>query len=502
MTAAAPALRDRVPVPALAELAGPLPDYMVIGGERLGGSGRAMIEVVDPATGGPIGAVPAATAADVDHAVAVSRQALAGPWSKTKPAERARILLRTAQAIRADAERLAIIETLDCGKPLREAKGDVETAARYFEYYAGAADKLQGDSIPLGPNYMSFTLLEPVGVTAHIVPWNFPLVQVARGVAPALAAGNTAIVKPAEQTPMTAVILAAILAQAGLPAGVYGAVTGYGHDAGAALAAHPGVNHVTFTGSVATGKTVMAAAASHVASVTLELGGKSPVVVLADADIDAAVAGTVKAFTLNAGQVCSAGSRLVVEQAVAAPMIAKLMAAVAKMRVGHGLDNPEIGPIVSQKQLDRIDRLVKDAMAAGAERLAGSGIATVKGCEGGYFYSPTVLKAKGPGGIEVREEIFGPVLTVQTAGSAEEALSLANGTDYGLVGGIYTRDVGRALALARGIEAGQIFINEFFAGGVETPFGGVKNSGFGREKGLEALKSYLRVKCITTRIDR
>jgi acyl-CoA reductase-like NAD-dependent aldehyde dehydrogenase len=502
MSVAASAPRDRYFVHALAGQAGPLPDHMVIGDEALRGGGRDMIEVVDPATGGPIGAVPAATAADVDHAVAVSRRALAGSWARTKPAERARILLRVAQAIRDNAGRLAVIETLDCGKPLREARGDIETAARYFEYYAGAADKLQGNSIPLGPDYMAFTVCEPVGVTAHIVPWNFPLVQVARGVAPALAAGNTVIVKPAEQTPMTAVILAGLLAKAGLPTGVYGVVTGYGHSTGATLAAHPGVNHVTFTGSVVTGKAVMTAAASHVASVTLELGGKSPVVVLADADIDAAVAGTIKAFCLNAGQVCSAGSRLIVEKAAEAAMLDRLGKALGAMQAGHGLDDPAISPIISRKQLERIDRLVASSVAAGAERLAGSGILTVKGLEDGYFYSPTVLKAQGSDGIEVREEIFGPVLTVQTADSPEHALSLANGTDYGLVAGVYTRDVGRALILARDIEAGQIFLNEYFAGGVETPFGGVKNSGFGREKGLEALKSYLRVKCITARIDR
>lgn len=479
---------------------GPLPDYMLIGGERV--RGRASIESLDPATGEAIGAVPAATAADVEHAVAVSRQALRGPWEKMKPAERSRILLRTAQAIRSDAARLAVIETLDCGKPLREARGDVETAARYFEYYAGIADKLQGDSIPLGRDYMSFTLREPVGVTAHVVPWNFPLVQVARGVAPALAAGNTAIVKPAEQTPMTAILLGDILEGAGLPRGVYGVVTGYGHDAGAALASHPGVNHVTFTGSVATGKAVMQAAAQHVASVTLELGGKSPIVVLADADVGSAVAGTIKAFCLNAGQVCSAGSRLIVDKRIEAEVLDRLVQAVKAMRLGHGLGDPDIGPIISRKQLDRIDRLVSQAAAAGAEIIAGGGVQTVAGLDGGYFYAPTLVHARGAGGIEVQEEIFGPVLTVQTADGPEEAMSLANCTDYGLVAGIYTRDIGRALALARDVEAGQVFINEYFAGGVETPFGGVKNSGFGREKGLEALKSYYRIKCITARIDR
>lgn len=482
------------------EFVGVLPDYMLIDGCQV--RSRDRLESLDPATGEAIGTLPAGTAADVDHAVEVSCRALRDPWMKTKPADRSRILLRTAHAIRSAAARLAVVETLDCGKPLREARGDIETAARYFEYYAGMADKLQGDSIPLGPDYMSFTLCEPVGVTAHVVPWNFPLVQVARGVAPALAAGNTVVVKPAEQTPMTAVLLGEMLEAAGLPRGVYGVVTGYGNSVGSALAAHPGISHVTFTGSVATGKSVMQAAAAHIASVTLELGGKSPIVVLADADVSSAVSGTVKAFCLNAGQVCSAGSRLIVDRRIEAEILDKLASAVKGMQLGHGLTDPAIGPITSRKQLDRIDRLVSQAAAAGAEIIAGGRIATVSGLERGTFYAPTLVRARGSGGIEVQEEIFGPVLTVQTADGPEHALSLANCTDYGLVAGIYTRDIGRALALARDIDAGQVFINEYFAGGVETPFGGVKNSGFGREKGLEALRSYYRVKCITTRIDR
>jgi len=481
---------------------GPLPDYMVIDGERVDRGERDEIAVLDPAVGLPIGSVPAGNAADVDQAVEASRRALRETWKRVKPVERARILLGAAAAIRRQAHRLAVIEVLDCGKPLREARGDIETAARYFEYYAGIADKLQGDSIPLGPDYMSFTLHEPVGVTAHIVPWNFPLVQVARGIAPALAAGNTTVVKPAEQTPYSAILLADILDEAGLPRGVYSVVTGYGPTVGEALAAHPDVNHVTFTGSVKTGKAVMAAAATHVASVTLELGGKSPVVVLEDADIDAAVAGTVKAICLNAGQVCSAGSRLVVHRSIGEEVVGRVAEALSRLKLGHGLNDPGLGPIISAEQLQRVDSIVKAAIQGGAEVVTGSGRVTVPGLERGFFYAPTVLRARDSTAVEVQEEIFGPVLTVQVAEDAEEALLLANATNYGLVAGIYTRDIGRALALARDLEGGQIFINEFFAGGVETPFGGVKQSGFGREKGLDALKSYLRVKCVTARIDR
>ena len=479
--------------------AGPLPDYMVIDGVRVGRESRDAIEVLDPAIGQVIGCVPAGTAADVDRAAASSRRAYRC-WSRAKPVERARILYRAAEAIRRQADRLSIVEVLDCGKPLREARADVETAARYFEYYAGIADKLQGDSIPLGPDYMSFTLHEPVGVTAHIVPWNFPLVQVARGVAPALAAGNTVVVKPAEQTPHSAIILVDLLGEAGLPKGVYSVLTGYGPAVGGALCSHPEVNHVTFTGSVRTGKAVMTAAATHVASVTLELGGKSPVVVLEDADIDAAVAGTVKAICLNAGQVCSAGSRLVVQKSVKDQVVEGICEKLSGMTVGHGLANPDIGPIVSAEQLELIDGMVTAATQRGAHAVIGSGRMKLAGAEEGFFYAPTVLMAQDVAAIEVQEEIFGPVLTVQAAEDAEEALHLANATNYGLVAGIYTRDVDRALALARDLEAGQVFINEYFAGGVETPFGGVKQSGFGREKGLDALRSYLRVKCVTARI--
>jgi aldehyde dehydrogenase (NAD+) len=477
-----------------------VPDRMVIGGAKVAAASGRRFATVDPATGRVLGEVPAAGAADVDRAVQAAKAALNDTWRRTLPAQRSRILQQTARLIRERAERIARVETLDCGKPLRESLADVETAARYFEYYAGIADKLQGDTIPLGPDYVSFTLHEPVGVTAHVIPWNFPLVTTARGVAPALACGCTAVVKPATLTPLTALMLADILAEAGLPDGVYNVVTGFGHEAGVPLVAHPDVAHVTFTGSVDTGKLIMKSAAEHVASVTLELGGKSPVVVLADADLDAAVQGTLKAIFSNAGQVCSAGSRLVVERKAYAPMMERLVASAQAMQMGHGLDNPDLGPLVSQEQLDRVDGYVADARRRGVRVAAGGERAAVPSLRGGFFYHATILDGAPPGDAVVQEEIFGPVLTVQTADSPEEALALANGTPFGLVAGIYARDVTRALRLARDLEAGQVFINQFFAGGVETPFGGVKQSGFGREKGLEALKSYYRVKCVTARI--
>ncbi|MCP4472869.1 MAG: aldehyde dehydrogenase family protein [Gammaproteobacteria bacterium] len=477
-----------------------LPETMVIGGEPVTAGGGGAIETIDPATGRIIGRFPDADANDVDRAVTNAKQALQGEWRSFTPAARGRILYQTAALIRADAELLARVETLESGKPIREARGDIETAAGYFEYYAGIADKLQGDTIPLGPDYMSFTLHEPVGVTAHIIPWNFPLVTTARGVAPALAAGNTAVVKPAEQTSLTSLMLAEILLRAGLPAGVCNIITGFGPSAGGPLSAHPDVAHVTFTGSVVTGKTVMQTAAEHVASVTLELGGKSPVVVLADADLEAAVEGCLKAIYLNAGQVCSAGSRLVVERPVYAQMMDRLVAGAEALTLGHGLDDAPLGPLISQQQLDRVAGYVDNARAASISVATGGHVAEVEGLEGGVFYAPTILDDVATDAIVAQEEIFGPVLCVQVVDSPEEAISVANSTEFGLVAGIYTRDVTRALNFARDVDAGQIFINQYFAGGIATPFGGTKNSGFGREKGLAALASYYQVKCVTARI--
>jgi len=483
-----------------AGLAADVPRRLYIDGRWIDAASTETLSSYDPATGEVLGEVAAGSMADVDAAVAAARAAANGPWRRLTPAARSRILHRAAAIIRRDHERLACIESLDSGKPLREARSDVETTARYFEYYAGVADKLQGDTIPLGQDYLSYTLHEPVGVTAHIIPWNFPLVTTARGVAPALAAGNSAVVKPAEETPFTALLLAEILAEAGLPAGVYNAVTGTGEDAGAALVSHADVAHVTFTGSVETGRLVMAAAARHVASVTLELGGKSPVVVLADADLRSAVEGTLKAAFTNAGQVCSAGSRLVVERTVADTVIEALVAAARALRAGRGIDDPDLGPLISPHQLSKVAACVSNARTRRVRVLTGGQVLRMQGLEGGWFYEPTLLMCADRVDPVVQEEIFGPVLTVQVAESPEEALALANGTGFGLVAGIYTRDVTRALGLARDIDAGQIFINQYFAGGVETPFGGTRNSGFGREKGLEALRNYFRVKAVTARI--
>ncbi|MBL0144119.1 MAG: aldehyde dehydrogenase family protein [Betaproteobacteria bacterium] len=453
----------------------------------------------DPASGEVITEVPISGPLVVDQAVQSAKEGLKA-WGKVLPAERSRVLSRTAAIIRREAPRLAIIESLDSGKPLREAQVDIESCARYFEYYAGIADKMQGDTIPLGPDYVSLTLHEPVGVTAHIIPWNFPMVTTSRGLGPALAAGCSAVVKPAEQTPLSTLALMDILTEAGLPPGVCNVVCGPGAITGDALASHPDVSHVTFTGSVKTGKAVMTAAARNVASVTLELGGKSPLTVLSDADIGASVEGILKGIFTNAGQVCSAGSRLVVERPVAEEVISKLLNRVAGFKFGRGLDNPDLGPLVSDVQLSKVAGMVKVARDRGVEVLSGGEVAKVSGLEGGWFYAPTILQVTDPGDAIAQEEVFGPVLIVQVVDSFDEAVAVANSTEYGLVAGIYTRDVSKAFRFAKAVDAGQVFINQFFAGGVETPFGGTRRSGFGREKGLEGLRSYFRVKTITARI--
>ncbi len=477
-----------------------LPDRLVIDGTTVPAVSGRTLDVFDPGTGRVFTQVAAGDATDIDRAVDAARRALKGPWGRLAPAERGRILSRAAALIRAEAERLAVVETLDSGKRLAEAKGDVAGAARAFEYYAGACDKLHGDSIPLGPDYLAYTVNEPVGVAAQIVPWNYPISTLARGLAPALAAGCAVVAKPAEQTPLTALMLADILLRAGLPAGACNVVTGTGAQAGAPLVAHPGVDHITFTGSVATGIGVMKAAAPNVTRLVLELGGKSPVIVLADADLDAAVEGVLGAIFENAGQICSAGSRLIVEHRIHAAFVARVAARARALKIGHGLRACDMGPVNSPLQLERIAGFVDRAKACGAKVACGGSRDVDPESGRGWFFQPTILDNLAPDDEAVTSEIFGPVLAVQVADDAAHAVALANGTAFALVAGIYTKDFSTAHRLARGIDAGQVYINEYFAGGIETPFGGNRKSGFGREKGLEALRSYCKLKSVTARL--
>lgn len=460
--------------------------------------GRLAVE--DPGTGRAHTRVAAGEADDVDRAVQAARRALAGPWRRSTPAERGRVLMRAAGALREHAARLAVAETLDCGKRLAESLDDVAGAARCFEYYAGACDTLQGASIPLGPDHVAWTVHEPAGVAAQIVPWNYPLSTTARGLAPALAAGCAVVVKPAEQTPTTALMLAALLHEAGLPPGACNVVCGTGPAAGAPLVSHPGVDHITFTGSVATGQAVMRAAAEPVTRLVLELGGKSPVVVLADADLDAAADGVFGAIFENAGQICSAGSRLVVARALHAPLVERLVERARALPLAHGLRDAGMGPLISAAQRERVAGFVERAGQRGIEPRCGGRRRGDPETGLGWFFEPTILDDLRPDDECVQHEIFGPVLAVQVFDEIDEALALANGTPYALVAGVYTRSFAAAHRLARDLDAGQVYLNEYFAGGIALPFGGNRRSGFGREKGLEALRSYTRVKGVAGRI--
>jgi len=477
-----------------------LPDGHYIDGAGVPAISRATMESFDPSTAQAFARFAAGDAQDVDCAVAAARRALSGPWRRTTPAERGRILARTAALIRAHAAPLAIVECVDAGKRLAEARGDVASAARTFEYYAGACDKLQGRSIPLDVDHLAYTVLEPVGVCAQVVPWNYPLATLARGLAPALAAGCTVVVKPAETTPFTALLLAELLTEAGLPPGVCNVVTGTGAQAGAALVAHPQVDHITFTGSVPTGMEVMRAAASNVTHVLLELGGKSPVVVMADADVPQAVDGVFGAIFENAGQICSAGSRLVVARPLHAQIVEALTVRAQGLSLGHALTDPGLGPVNSAAQVARIAGHVDRARQRGVQVATGGRATTDPASGSGWFFEPTLLDGLAPDDPAVQQEIFGPVLCVQVFDDADEALALANGTDFALAAGVYTRDFAMAHRMARDLDAGQVYINEYFAGGIEVPFGGNRRSGFGREKGLEALRNYCRVKSVAARL--
>jgi acyl-CoA reductase-like NAD-dependent aldehyde dehydrogenase len=478
-------------------------EQLIIDGGRAKASDGATIDVINPSSGAVLATIAKATAADVDRAVRAARRALdSKEWGGIAPAERGRILNRIAAGIRDRAEELATLESQDNGKPLGQARNDVAVAARYFEFYAGVADKIMGNTIPLAPGLLDYTVREPIGVSAQIVPWNYPIQIGARGIAPALAAGCAVVVKPSSEAPMTALRLGEIAIECGLPAGALNIVPGTGSEAGAALASHPDINQLTFTGSVEVGVAVAKMAAENVVPVVMELGGKSPNVVFADADMDLTVKMVANAIFQNAGQTCSAGSRLLVERKAHATLVERLAEHAARMRVGPGTDDPDMGPIISRRQLETIERYVDIGRDEGATIVAGGVRPPELAASGGYYFRPTVLDRVGPDMRVAQEEIFGPVLSVIEFEDVEEAATIANRSQYGLIAGVWTRDINKALALAGRIKAGQIYINTYGAGGgVELPFGGYKKSGYGREKGLEALASYTQVKNVCIRFD-
>ncbi|KKJ76761.1 aldehyde dehydrogenase [Kiloniella litopenaei] len=474
-----------------------LPNKLFINGEWVSASTTKTIESKDPGNGKVFASVSAGQAEDIDKAVKAARDAFINVWRDMKPSKRGHILSKAAEILEQKADYFAVVEALDSGKPLDEAKGDVASSVGALRYYAGCADKIQGDTFPLGDGVFSFSSVDPVGVTAHIIPWNYPLATTLRGVAPALAAGCTAVVKPAEQTSLTALMLADVFVEAGLPDGVYNVITGTGAEAGSPLVNHPEVQHITFTGSVGTGTLVMDAAAKNINSVTLELGGKSPIVALADCDLEKTAEGVLWAIFYNAGQICSAGSRLVVERTIHRELVDRIVEKTSQLKAGHALTNPNYGAINSIEQLEKIDGFVERAKARGITVACGGERIKTKETENGWFYAPTIMDDVPMDDELVQQEIFGPVLTVQVVDSLEEAIKAANCTDFALAAGVYTQNISHALKLSKSIDSGQVTVNDYWAGGIEVPFGGNRSSGIGREKGLEALRNYVTTKAIT-----
>ncbi|WP_181780616.1 aldehyde dehydrogenase family protein [Pseudonocardia pini] len=453
----------------------------------------------NPADGEVLAEVGRGLAADVDAAVRAAERALPA-WSRPKPAERGRILLRLAAVLREHADELARLETLDNGQALVQSHGDVETAARYFEFYGGAADKLHGETIPLGADYLSYTVNEPFGVVGFVLPWNAPLNQAARGLGPALATGNVAVVKPAEDTPLTSLELARLALEAGVPPGVLNVVPGYGHEAGAALVEHPGVRKIAFTGSVDTGALIARTAADRLVPVTLELGGKSPNIVFPDADLDAVARSSWIGFTFKSGQVCSAGTRLLVHADVYDDVVERLVTRAAGATLAPGLENPDLGPLATAAQFEKVTGYLELGVEEGAKVAVGGGVPDDPALRAGHFVQPTIFTEVENSMRIAQEEIFGPVLCAIRFTSDEEAVRIANDTRYGLAAGVWTTDLSRAHRVSAQLQSGQVFVNEYFAGGVETPFGGFKSSGYGREKGFEALKHYTQTKTVTLRV--
>jgi aldehyde dehydrogenase (NAD+) len=406
---------------------------------------------------------------------------------------RARCLRAIADAVGAHSVELAELESRDTGKPLRQAHADVLVCSRYFEFYAGLADKILGTTIPLGEGYLDYTLREPFGVSAQIASWNYPLQIGARGVAPALAAGNTVVLKPAPEAPLSLLRLGELAHESGLPEGALNIVGG-GDEAGAVLASHDGVDQITFTGSRSAGAAVMTAAAQNVVPVILELGGKSPNLIFDDADLDKALPIVLNSIVQNAGQTCSAGSRVLVTRSRVAEVEQRLAEMMGRLSLGPGLEDPDLGPLISDRQLAHVAAQIDRAREHGADVVCGGSTAAEVERYGGYFYEPTLVRADAQAAIS-REEVFGPVLVITSFDDDEEAYALANETDYGLVCGVWTRDLRRAHVAARSIESGQVYVNCYGAGGgVELPFGGYHKSGFGREKGIEGLNGYLQTK--------
>jgi len=463
---------------------------------RPASSGKTM-PVVNPATEEVIAEVPSADRTDVDLAVEAARAALAGPWSQLSARERGRLVRKLGDRLMERADDVARLETLHNGKPISESRQiEIPAAAECFEYYGGWSDKVMGETIPVKGNHLTYTLREPVGVVAAIVPWNFPLLLAAWKVAPALACGNVVILKPASQTPLTALALAGLAMEVGFPPGVLNVITGAGSLVGQALVEHPGIDKIAFTGDTSTGKSIMRGAAETLKKITLELGGKSPNIVLADADMEAAIRGATIGIFYGKGEVCAAGSRLLVDRAIKDEFVDKLAARVKKMVPGDPLDpKTRYGAISSRKQLDTVLRYIDAGKTEGATLLTGGTRADI-GTGKGYFVQPTVFTDVKPSMTISREEIFGPVLATIDFADLDEAIATANDTPYGLAAGVWTRDIKKAHYVARRLQAGTVWVNTYNVYDTAAPFGGYKQSGFGREMSAHALEHYTQVKSV------
>lgn len=481
------------------------PKELLIGGVWQAAKSGKTFDVFDPATDQVIARAAEGDAADIDAAVAAARRAFdSGPWSKMTASQRGSLIWKIGDLIEQNADELASLETLDNGKPLSVARAaDVALAADMFRYMAGWATKIEGNTIPLNVPYApesefhGFTLREPIGVVGQIIPWNFPLLMAAWKLGPALATGCTVVLKPAEQTPLSALRLGELICQAGIPDGVVNIVTGFGETAGAAIAAHPEIDKVAFTGSTEVGKLIIQASTGNLKKVTLELGGKSPNIVYDDADLDTAIAGAADAIFFNQGQVCSAGSRLFIQQGIYDDVVAGVSEIADQMTIGSGFDaGTQMGPLVSREQFDRVSGYLKSGIADGAQATAGGAALD----RPGYFVRPTVLKNASADMSIVREEIFGPVVAAMPFRDDSELVGRANDSAYGLAAGIWTRDISKAHRLAKAVKAGTVWINCYSIFDAALPFGGYKQSGWGREMGHAALENYLQTKSVCLKL--
>jgi acyl-CoA reductase-like NAD-dependent aldehyde dehydrogenase len=468
----------------------------LIGGEWVPAVSGETIDVINPATGETLVPVPRGAAADVDAAVSAATQAFPA-WRDTSPSRRADLLTRWAQLIDEHEQELDRLEISEVGRP----HWGPLPMARMLTFFAGQADKVHGLSLPTHTSdVLGLTLREPYGVVGAIIPWNAPGPNFVMDVGPAIAAGNTIVIKPAEDAPLTPLALARLALQAGIPPGVINVVVGYGPEAGAAIPAHPGISRMSFTGSPATGTAVMAACAAHHTPLHLELGGKSPQVLLDDADLDAAIPQLTRGITLNTGQICAAGSRIVVDRSIHAEVVRRLTEAFATIRVGPGTDKVDMGPLISAKQHDRVLGYIALGQEEGADLVTGGGVPAGEKYERGFFVEPTIFDRVAPSMRIAQEEIFGPVLSVLAVDGDDEALEVANGTEYGLVAAVWTADIGRAIRIVRGLQAGQVAVNQILSGGViGAPFGGYKGSGFGRTMGADSVLNYTQIKSVSIR---